>query len=115
VACANGVVEVGAATWFHGFFGSFDISGKDWTERDFPGRFGVGGETAGAANAAGEASFDALLLNATGATGAIVAAGISKGAWRGLCGCGDRVADEAGTGLADEGAGIIGGTGASVF
>ena len=110
MAGANGVVEVGVAPWFHGFFGPFDISGKGWTERDLPGRFRVGGETAGATNAAGEASFDALLFNATGATGAtgaIVAAGISKGAWRGLCGCGD--------GEVDEGAGIIGGTGASVF
>jgi hypothetical protein len=106
VAGANGVVEVGAEIWFHGFFGLFDISGKGWTERDLPSRFRVGGETAGATNAAGEASFGALLLNATGATGATVAAGISKGAGRGLCGCGD--------GGTDEGARIIGGTGASV-
>ena len=105
MAGTNGAVGVGAAaSWSHGFFGPFDISGKGWTERDLPDRFGVGGETAGATNAAGEASFDALLFNATGAT---VAAGISKGAWRGLCGCGD--------GEVDEGAGIIGGTGASVF
>jgi hypothetical protein len=113
LAGTNGAVGVGAAaSWSHGFFGPFEISGKGWTERNFPGKPGLGGGTTGGTNSAGEASFGALLLNMRGATVAAAAGGDAE---RGFCDCGDIGADVTGNAFADKGPGIMAGTGASVF
>ena len=88
---ANGADGVGAAaSWSHGFFEPREMSGKGPIERDLPaGKLGFGG-------------------------GATVAR-CDSGAERGFCDWSSTGADATGVGLVDEGAGIIAGTGASVF
>jgi len=110
VAGTNGAVGTGAAAnWSHEFLRPFEISGEGWTGRDLPGRFERGGLATRGTKAAAEARFGALLL------GAIPATVFGTEAERGFRDWGDTGADVTAADLADEGAGIIGGTGASVF
>jgi hypothetical protein len=110
VASTNGAVGTGAAaSWAHEFLKPFEISGEGWTGRDLPGRFERGGLATRGTKAAAEGRFGALLL------GAIPATVFGTEAERGFRDWGDIGADVTAADLADEGVGIIRGTGASVF